>query len=65
MPSDDFPTVFPIVGSGLRGYWARRNICPECGGELDTGWECNACGFDAMLDARPELVATGQRAAAR
>lgn len=22
--------------------------CPECGGELDTGWECNDCGFDAM-----------------
>lgn len=21
--------------------------CPECGGELDTGWECNDCGFDA------------------
>lgn len=25
--------------------------CPECGGELDTGWECNDCGFDA----RPEM----------
>ena len=24
--------------------------CPAvgCGGELDTGWECNKCGFDAM-----------------
>lgn len=22
--------------------------CPKCGGELDTGWECNDCGFDAM-----------------
>lgn len=21
--------------------------CPNCPGELDTGWECNACGFDA------------------
>lgn len=28
-----------------------RDICPECGGELDTGWECNDCGFDAL----PEL----------
>lgn len=22
--------------------------CPKChGGELDTGWECNFCGYDA------------------
>ncbi len=20
--------------------------CPTCGGELDTGWECNKCGLD-------------------
>ena len=20
--------------------------CPTCGGELDTGWECNDCGRD-------------------
>lgn len=22
--------------------------CPECGGCLDTGCECNDCGYDAM-----------------
>lgn len=22
--------------------------CPKCGGELDTGWECNSCGYDAI-----------------
>ncbi len=22
--------------------------CPECGGCLDTGWECTDCGHDAM-----------------
>lgn len=22
-------------------------ICPECNGSLDTGWECNQCGYDA------------------
>jgi hypothetical protein len=22
--------------------------CPKCLGELDTGWECNECGFDAI-----------------
>lgn len=26
-----------------------RNNCPKCLlGELDTGWECNDCGYDAM-----------------
>jgi hypothetical protein len=27
-----------------------ENLCPECGGELDTGWECNRCYFDAMRE---------------
>lgn len=22
--------------------------CPMCLGELDTGWECNDCNYDAM-----------------
>jgi hypothetical protein len=26
--------------------------CPECNGELDTGWECNDCRFDAFNEAR-------------
>lgn len=25
-----------------------QDLCPKCGGELDTGWECNDCGFDAI-----------------
>ena len=24
-----------------------RDVCPRCLGALDTGWECNKCGFDA------------------
>ena len=24
-----------------------KDICPKCSGHLDTGWECNECGFDA------------------
>lgn len=25
------------------------DFCPKClVGELDTGWECNSCGYDAM-----------------
>lgn len=27
---------------------AREDRCPHCGGELDTGFECNDCGFDAL-----------------
>jgi hypothetical protein len=27
------------------------DLCPVCPGELDTGWECNSCGFDARLIA--------------
>jgi len=45
--------TFPIQGIGLRGYWARRDVCPECGGELDTGWECTVCDYDAKPEARP------------
>lgn len=25
-----------------------ENKCPMCLGDLDTGWECNSCGYDAM-----------------
>ena len=25
----------------------KNDVCPKCGGELDTGWECNSCGYDA------------------
>jgi hypothetical protein len=25
-----------------------NDLCPECLGDLDTGWECNKCGYDAM-----------------
>lgn len=24
-----------------------EDVCPKCLGELDTGWECNSCGYDA------------------
>jgi hypothetical protein len=29
-----------------------EDICPECRGELDTGWQCNDCGFDCQ----PEIA---------
>lgn len=27
-----------------------EDLCPECGGDLDTGWECMDCGYDAMWE---------------
>jgi tRNA(Ile2) C34 agmatinyltransferase TiaS len=34
---------------------AKNDICPECRGELDTGWECNSCGYDAMSLVTSEI----------
>ena len=42
---------FPAKSPALRRSLARRDICPECGGALDTGWECNVCGYDAKFEA--------------
>jgi hypothetical protein len=25
-----------------------QDKCPKCRGELDVGWECNDCGYDAI-----------------
>ncbi len=39
---------------------ACEDYCPRCLGELDTGWECTQCGYDAIDDAMsvpPEAVA--------
>jgi len=51
-----FPRTYPLKGFPLRGVKERRDCiqrreqCPECGGMLDTGNECNECGFDAFGD---------------
>lgn len=44
---------FPIDSAVLRRFHARNDTCPECGWELDTGWECNECGYDARDEAYP------------
>ncbi len=51
----DYPFTPAPRNKHLTGL-ARRNAiandqCPECGGDLDTGWECNDCGFDARDEA--------------
>ena len=38
---------YPVKSNAVRRSLIAEDICPECGGELDTGWECNDCGFDA------------------
>lgn len=43
---------FEAIKAGkTRSQLIDEDTCPECGGELDTGWECNDCGFDC----RPEI----------
>ena len=40
--------TYPVQNKTVRQAIIRQHdLCPECGGELDTGWECNDCGFDA------------------
>src|SRR3990167_9573184 len=34
--------------------------CPECGAELDTGYECNGCGKD-YIDRVDEITAARER----
>jgi hypothetical protein len=44
----------------LRHHRIKNDICPECAGSLDTGWECNSCGFDAAPEREwPPRVASG------
>lgn len=40
------PIRYPVVSRELRELCVENDGCPECGGELDTGWECNDCDFD-------------------
>jgi hypothetical protein len=40
-------TVFPVASLLVRKQLALEDYCPDCGGQLDTGWECNSCQFDA------------------
>lgn len=53
-----YPTRYPLAGYPLRHALKRRECivknesCPECGGMLDTGNECNECGFDAGAELK-------------
>lgn len=46
--------TFPVQSPALRRYCAGElEQCPQCGGGLDTGWECTECGYDARDEAYP------------
>lgn len=50
---------FPKQSTEAREFLVvERDQCPQCGGELDTGWECIKCGYDAkpISDNRPEEI---------
>ena len=39
---------YPVKSGAVLRTLVSVDVCPECGGELDTGWECNGCGYDAQ-----------------
>ncbi|MCA8239868.1 hypothetical protein [Burkholderia sp. AU32262] len=54
MNSDTRFLTFPVKSPALRRHLMREDVCcPECGGLMDVGYECNDCGFDGM----PEIEA--------
>lgn len=46
--------TYPVQSPAVRKELAKVDICPECGGDLDTGWECLDCNFDAQWLAYPQ-----------
>ena len=51
---------FPIADERAayrRWLIVEREQCPECGGVLDTGWECGDCGHDGRVEARQTIDA--------
>lgn len=42
--------AFPVQSKAVRVQMIKEDRCPQCGGELDTGWECNDCDFDGMQE---------------
>lgn len=45
---------YPITDPHYRIKIVEINRCPECGYDLDTGWECLRCEYDARPIAYPQ-----------
>ena len=45
-----FGIVTPCSVKEQREMLVMNDICPECSGELNTGWECNSCKYDAQKE---------------
>jgi hypothetical protein len=41
---------WPVSNKSIRLELLKQDTCPECGSELDTGWECNGCQFDGRTE---------------
>lgn len=66
MNKSAWPIKFPVKSSAVRSELIREDKCPDCGGDLDTGWECNSCGADFQVRAnkvvdRRALLAAPQK----
>jgi Zn ribbon nucleic-acid-binding protein len=62
LPFSPAPRSKHLTGVARRTAIA-SDKCPECeDGELDTGWECVDCGFDAQEEALaiPEMSTAGR-----
>lgn len=51
-----------VVELGRQINSVREDQCPDCAGDLDTGWECNGCGKD-WLSIGSVIVERTRRAA--
>lgn len=47
MPVENTDVYSDSVSASLAAALVEDDYCPRCLGELDTGWECTDCGFDA------------------
>lgn len=43
---------WPVQSKAIRLEMIKQGKCTECGGELDTGFECNDCNHDALEEAQ-------------
>ena len=46
---------YPVKSPALRRHLMKHDgLCPECGGDLAVGYECNECDFDGYEEMRDQ-----------